>query len=133
MSLKSLIKQRIAKGFYFRITIPWPTGPLRDIKKEETMGLWTEIKERFAWKRLLPFLKLIFKGLPLLLIDGLKDLAIETAKEVAAKGLPNDEAKRKEFEKIMRQKAKEEGLELKDSALNLLRELAIQFIKNINL
>ena len=94
------------------------------------MGLISKIKEMFAWRRVLAFLKIIFQGALLLAFDSLKDLAIEAAKTVATKGLPTDEEKRHEFERIMRAKAKEEGFELKDSLLNLLREHAIAYIKN---
>ncbi len=129
MPLKSLIRRRLVKGFYFRITIPWPEGPARDKRKGDAVNIFQKIKEMLAWRNLLPFLKLIFKGLLLILVSGLKDLAIEAAKEVASKGLPDDETKRKEFERIMRQKAQEKGIEIGGSALNLLRELAVQYWK----
>ena len=106
-----------------KVTIPWPET------KEDFMKIWDTIKEFFAWKRVSVFLKKLFKGLLLILFDELKDLAIATAKIVAEKGLPDDEEKRHEFERIFREKAKEKGYELKDSALNLLREMAIAYLK----
>ena len=107
----------------FRIRIPWPE------KKEDVMKIWSKIKEFFAWKRVSVFLKKLFKGLLLILFDELKELAIETVKIVAEKGLPDDAEKRHEFERIFKEKAKKKGYELKDSVLNLLREMAIAYLK----
>ena len=91
--------------------------------------MFKKLKEFFAWRRVSSFLKAIFKGALLLLFSELKDLAIEAAKLVVEKGLPTDEEKRHEFERIMRAKAKEKGYELKDSLLNLLREIAVAYLK----
>lgn len=107
----------------FKVTIPWPE------KKEDVMNIWNKIKEFFAWKRVSVFLRQLFKGLLLILLDELKDMAITTVRIVAEKGLPDDEEKRHEFERIFREKAKEKGYELKDSVLNLLREMAIVYLK----
>ena len=94
------------------------------------MSVFSKIKEFFAWNRVQAFLKALFKGLLLILLDSLKDIAIEAAKEVASKGLPTDEAKRVEFARIMTIKATAEGYELKDSTIALLRELAVNYLKN---
>lgn len=91
--------------------------------------MFKKLKEFFAWRKILGFLKAIFKGALLLLFSELQELAIEAAKLVATKGLPTDEEKRHEFERIMRAKAKEKGYELKDNILNLLRELVVAYLK----
>jgi hypothetical protein len=115
-------------SFRLTIRIPWPEGP----HKEDNVNIFTKIKEMFSWNRLLPFLKVIFRGILLLLVEGLKDLAIEAAKEVATKGLPDDESKRRAFAEIMKQKAISKGKELGDFELNLLRELAIGYWKQVD-
>lgn len=94
------------------------------------MGLFKTIKGMFAWNSIVGFLKEVFKGILLLIVQGAKDLAVEAAREVATKGLPDDEAKRKEFERIMREKAQAKGMEIGTLALNLLRELAVAYLKN---
>lgn len=90
------------------------------------------LKELLTWKRVVAFLKVIFKGVMLLLFDELKELAIEAAKTVAEMGLPTDAEKQKKFAEIMKAKAKEHGYELKDSVMNFLRETAVAYLKSIS-
>ncbi len=93
------------------------------------MGVIAWLKERGAWEKLLAFLKSFLRGTLLLLLAALQDLALEAAKQVAAQGLPTDEAKQKEFARIMKEKAIARGYELGNAELNLLRELAVAKLK----
>ena len=93
------------------------------------MTLLERIKSFFAWRNLQVFLKAVFKGILLLIFDSMFDIAIEVAQYVEDEGLPNDDAKRLKFAQMLRDRAKAEGIQLKDSVLNLLRELAVMYIK----
>lgn len=94
------------------------------------MGLISKIKEIFAWRKLAALLKVIFRGALLLAWAEFQELAIAAAQEVATKGLPTDEEKRHEFERIMREKTRESGKRLSDSLLNYLREEAVLYLKS---
>ncbi len=94
------------------------------------MRLIAWLKEKGAWNKILDFLKSFLRGTLLLLLAALQDLAVEAAKQVAAQGLPTDDAKRTEFARIMKARALARGYELGNAELNLLRELAVAKLKN---
>lgn len=124
------VNRQLEKGIFISVTKPWPEGPNRDINKEDDMNLFQKIKEMFTWNRIVKFLKIMFKGARGIVYAALIDLAVDAAKQVAEKGFPDDETKRREFAKIMTEKTKSKGYEVGASLLNQLREDAVAYIKN---
>lgn len=85
--------------------------------------LWSKISNVF-----LSFVKTAVDQLTQTLIVALKDFAVETVAELATTDLTNA-AKRAEAFKKIKDQAIAEGLEYKDSAINLLIELAVAQLK----
>ena len=85
--------------------------------------IWNKISNSF-----LSFVKEVVNKLTQKLIVELKDFAYDAVREVNIKDLTNSE-KRKEVFKKIKEEAITRGLEYKESAINLLIELAVQKLK----
>ena len=82
-----------------------------------------------AWDAFQPFMDAVFTEAKKEIIESLQDIAIVAIQQVMAQGLLTDKAKQKAFADILQKAAKDEGLELKDSMLNFLRETALTIYK----
>lgn len=77
----------------------------------------------------LDFLKAVFSPLSKKLVEELKDFAIDTVKELQESDLTSAEKRKEAFKKI-KAEAIERGLAFTESALYLIIELALQYVKN---
>ena len=106
------------------------------------MSLWTKIVNWFhsqadkvgafiskMWTLAEPFLKEVLSQTASNALASLQSLAIAAVTQIATQGLPDDDTKRKAFENYMKAKLQEQGMVLKDSELNLLRETALAIVK----
>jgi len=75
------------------------------------------------------FIKDAFDVTSKIVIGKYKEFAIEVVKDLSLQVLTNEEKRKKAFESI-KEKAKKEGEELKESLINTLIELAVQYVKN---
>jgi hypothetical protein len=85
--------------------------------------LWEKISNAF-----IAFVKEAVDKLTQKLIAELKDYAVEVVTELASTDLTNAQKRKEAFDKLVAE-AKEKGLEYKDSAINLLIELAVAKLK----
>jgi hypothetical protein len=85
--------------------------------------LWDKIRSAFV-----NFIKDAVNQLTQKLIVELKDFAIKTVIELASSDLSSAEKRKEAFKKI-KEEAIARGLEWKDSAINLLIELAVAKLK----
>ena len=95
------------------------------------MSVWSWLKEKFN-KALAAFKKFLmdaFSAAAMVALNELKEFAIATVKELAATDLSSDEKRKQAFAKIKAQ-AIAEGKELKDSMINVLIEIVVQYLKN---
>ncbi len=83
------------------------------------------------WQAAEPFLKEVLSKTAQNVWASSQDLFIAAAQYVAQQGLPSTEEKQKAFRDYMTSHASEEVKELKDSELNLLREMAVAIIKKV--
>ena len=77
------------------------------------------------------FKRFLAVALPLakqIIIAQLKDFAITTVNKLSATNL-TDEAKRKQAFNEIKDEAKRRGIEVKDSMINLIIEIAVQYLK----
>jgi len=104
------------------------------------MGLFTWFKELFnimggfikrACKLAEPFLQEVLSRTAKNVWDNSQDLFISAAQYVAIQGLPTTEAKQKAFKDYLVKRSKEEINDLKDSEINLLREMAVVIVKKV--
>lgn len=102
------------------------------------MGLWKWLKSIFSnigsfikkmWNLATPFLKEVLSKTAQNIWASSQDLFVAAIQYVAEQGLPTDEAKQKAFKAYLLEKAKDEVSQLKDSELNLLREMALAIYK----
>jgi len=96
------------------------------------MRIFAKIKAWFSplIAKFREFLKAIFQGATEIVLASLKDIAIRVVQEVAADpSIITDEDKRKAAFKRIQQYAVTEGIEAKDSLINLAIELAVQYLK----
>lgn len=95
------------------------------------MGLITWIKELF--NRFLKifdgFIKEAFSLSAKIAIAKLKEVAVDIVKELASTDLSNEQKRKAAIEHILGV-AKFEGIAVKDSIVNVLVELAVQYWKN---
>jgi len=98
------------------------------------LNMFGKIKALIAklWEAAKPFIKEVLSQAAQQAWESLQELLIEAAQYVATQGLPTDEAKRIAFKEYMLSKAKKEVEQLKDSELNMLREMAVAIVKKIN-
>ena len=73
-------------------------------------------------------LKTIFTGAVELLLAQLKDIAIQTVSELENTDLTNEQKRTEAFKRIG-EYAKGKGLQVKDSLINLIIEIALQYVK----
>lgn len=94
------------------------------------MGFWAWLSG--MWNNLVKaFKEFIAIALPIakqIIIGALKDIALEVIEELSDMNLSN-EAKRKEAFVRIKDYAIKEGIEAKDSVINLVIEMAVQAIK----
>lgn len=83
------------------------------------------------WSLAQPYLKEVLSETAQNIWASSQDLFIAAVQYVAEQGLPTDEAKQKAFKAYLLEKAKDEVSELKDSELNLLREMALAIYKKV--
>jgi len=76
------------------------------------------------------FIRIVFTSSTQIIIGQLKDFAISVVILLNSRDLTNEE-KRKEAFKQIKEEAIKRGLKVKDSIINLLIELAVQYVKNI--
>jgi len=76
------------------------------------------------------FIKKVFTDSTQLIIAELKDYAISVVATLKNSDLKNEE-KRKEAFKLIKAEAKKRKIKIKDSLVNLIIELAVQYIKNL--
>ena len=88
-------------------------------------GLFTKIQSTIG-----DFLKSVFSAELTMVIAKLKDPAIAIVKGLMASDLSNDEKRKKALEDLAAQ-AQALGLDVGKSALNLLIEMALQYVKNL--
>lgn len=94
-------------------------------------------KIKLIFRRLWIWLKRFFgrfikQAIPLVsqeIIEELKDFAINVIRELDVKRLSNEKKRQEAFERI-KEEAKRRGMEVKDSLVNLLIELVLQYLKN---
>lgn len=93
--------------------------------------MWQWIKNWFsALMRIFKsFIKQVFSVSVKLLIAEFKDFALVTVKDLALTDLNSDE-KRQEFLKRLKDEGISRGKSLSTSVMNIILELAIQFLKN---
>lgn len=73
-------------------------------------------------------LKQIFSGSVEMILAQIKDFTFKTVQELDTATLTNEEKRKKAFRKIKRY-AKEEGIAIRDSLINLAIEIAVQYLK----
>lgn len=102
------------------------------------MGLGSWIKRLFsklgsfikkAWNLAQPFIKEVLSKTAQQVWATSQGLLIEAVQYVATQGLPTDKAKQEAFKEYMKNKSGLAIEELKDSELNLLREMALAIWK----
>jgi hypothetical protein len=81
------------------------------------------------WTLVKPFLMEVLSQTASNALASLQSLAIAAVTQIATQGLPDDDAKRKAFENYMKAQLQAQGLVLKDSEMNLLRETAVAIAK----
>ncbi len=96
------------------------------------MNFWERLKLFFVrvGAVLKNVLKSVFSVVSKQLIDELLDFAITICKDLDAEDLTSSE-KRKEAFKSIKAEATERGLDLRDSLVNLLIELAVNYVKSL--
>ena len=102
------------------------------------MGLWKWLKGLFnkvgafvskMWNLAKPFLQEVLSATAKNIWISSQDILIAAVQYVAEQGLPTDEAKQGAFKQYLKDKGTVELAELKDSELNLLREMALAIWK----
>jgi len=93
--------------------------------------IWKKIKNVFVsvWGQVKEFLKTAIPQVVAIIFLDLKDFAIQVVSELELKDISNEEKRKQALEKI-KEEAKKRGFELKDRIVNLLIELALNYIKN---
>ena len=96
------------------------------------MNLWSIICGWFnrARQELWDLVHQIFTGVLEIMLANLKEIAMEVVMELAQTDLQNEEKRKIAFERI-KEIATEKGIATKDSAINLMIELAVQKCKQI--
>lgn len=74
-------------------------------------------------------LKVVFAGATELILAQLKDVAIQTVSELESTDLTNEQKRQEAFNRIVIY-AKNKGIDAKASLINLIIEIALQFIKS---
>jgi len=102
------------------------------LKSEDDMSFWERIKAFFvkAGSVLKNVLKTIFVVFSKEIIDELLDFAISICGELDGKDLSSSD-KRKEAFKAIKDEATVRGMNLRDSLINLLIELAVNYIRSL--
>lgn len=106
------------------------------------MSIWTSIVGWFhsqvdkagalinkLWIIAKPFLEQVLSQTASNALSSLQALAIAAVSQIASQGLPTNDAQRKAFEDYMKAQTQAQGIILKDSELNLLRETALAIFK----
>ena len=106
------------------------------------MGFWANVGNFFKsmfnkagafiskmWTLAKPFIQEALSETAQLVWSKSQSLLVEAISYVASQGLPTDEAKREAFKTYMKEKSEVAIDELKDSELNLLREMALAIYK----
>ncbi len=75
------------------------------------------------------FIDAVFTQASKIIVAELKEIAIEIVAEIGSTDLSNEEKRNEAFTRI-KESAKEKGLEARDSLINLIIELAVQYLKN---
>jgi len=88
--------------------------------KRFLLGIYYELKE---------FIKIAIPQVVAIIFLDLKNFAIQVVEELELEDISNED-KRKQALKKIKKEAKKRGFELKDRVINLLIELAINYIKN---
>ena len=83
------------------------------------------------WILAQPFLKEVLSKTAQNVWASSQDLLIAAVQYVATQELPTNEAKQKAFKEYLLRQAKDEVSQLKDSELNLLREMALAIYKKV--
>lgn len=86
---------------------------------------------RKVWDLAKPFLKEVLSQSAQNVWASSQDLFVAAAQYVQEQGLPTTEDKQKAFSDYMARNAKDELSQLKESELNLLREMAVAILKKI--
>ncbi len=98
------------------------------------MGFWKWLKDLFRplIKELWAMIKEFISGGTELLLAQLQEIAITAVKMVASDpGLITDSDKRKRAFDIIKAKAIEQGLGVRDSLINFAIELAVNYLKQV--
>jgi hypothetical protein len=90
-------------------------------------GLFNKLSKLFNLAK--PFLKEVLSQTAQNIWVSSQSLFVEAVQYVSLQGLPNDEAKRKAFNEYMATRAKGQFELLKESEINLLREMALAIFK----
>ena len=75
------------------------------------------------------FIQAVFPTASQLIIGKLKDFAVKIVSELSLSDLTNEEKREAAFDKI-KAEAISQGLEVRDSLINLLIEMAVAYLKN---
>lgn len=94
--------------------------------------MWTKVKTFFSklWGTLRDFLSNVFTATTSVVVSELKGIAINTVKELSSTDLSDDKKREQAFDAIYNY-AIDEGLNVKDSVINLVIEMAVQYVKNL--
>jgi len=92
-------------------------------------SIWSAITGVFKKINFKDVLKRIFQSALVVLLDSVWDIALKVVQEVDSSDLTNSEKRQEAFNKI-KEIVVAEGIEIKDSLIGLLLEIAVTFIKN---
>lgn len=90
----------------------------------DTIRRWFNSLIRSLWG----LLKTIFTGATELILAQLKDIAIEAVEELSKTDMTNEEKRTEAFKRISTY-AMTKGINAKESLINLVIEIAVQYIK----